>query len=126
MMKHKEELAGPSWVLNLFKHDEVRHVFRPTHVYGKFLEASTHPDYLTAGDKREQLFDYMWMLAKQSERQTCLFRTKLSICCSMIFPTLLLCWGTSLLNSRGEESEGFMKHQVLIWQRKIQSFSERI
>ncbi|RCK13061.1 DUF4135 domain-containing protein [Bacillus licheniformis] len=37
MMKHKEELAGPSGFLNLFKHDEVRHVFRPTHVYGKFL-----------------------------------------------------------------------------------------
>lgn len=127
MMKHKEELAGPSGFLNLFKHDEVRHVFRPTHVYGKFLEASTHPDYLTAGDKREQLFDYMWMLAKQSEKANVFIPDEIVDLLLHDIPYFTFyAGGTSLLNSRGEESEGFYETSSIdLAKKKIQSFSEK-
>ena len=108
--------------MNLFKHDEVRHVFRPTHVYGKFLEASTHPDYLTAGDKREQLFDYMWMLAKQSEKANVFIPDEIVDLLLHDIPYFTFYAGALPAQFKREESEGFMKHQVLIWQRKNSIF----
>lgn len=44
---------------------EVRHVFRPTQVYGDFLRNSLHPNYLSNGLDRCKLFEYLWKIAVQ-------------------------------------------------------------
>ncbi|WP_144592767.1 DUF4135 domain-containing protein, partial [Bacillus licheniformis] len=45
IIKHKQQLPAPSAFFNLFNHHQLRHLFRPTHLYGNFLQPSTHPDY---------------------------------------------------------------------------------
>jgi type 2 lantibiotic biosynthesis protein LanM len=62
LLMNTEELLGGEGPIYSFSHDTIRHVLRPTHVYAKFLEASTHPDYLQNGLHRERLFDSFWRI----------------------------------------------------------------
>ncbi|MBA4492716.1 type 2 lanthipeptide synthetase LanM family protein [Paenactinomyces guangxiensis] len=67
-VNYRDELmdkSGPIW---LFSEDTVRHVLRPTHAYARFLDASTHPDYLQDGLDRVQLFDYFWQITNSKPR----------------------------------------------------------
>ncbi len=49
--------AGP---VQSFADVEMRVIFRPTHIYGKFLMESAHPDFLRDGVHRDVYLDRLW------------------------------------------------------------------
>ncbi|TPE69769.1 type 2 lanthipeptide synthetase LanM family protein [Halalkalibacterium halodurans] len=55
-----DELMDHNGPIFAFESCQIRHVFRATHVYAKFLEASTHPDYLQEPTRRNKLFESFW------------------------------------------------------------------
>lgn len=61
-LTYRKELMSESGLIHRFAGDQIRHVLRPTHTYGSFLEASTHPDYLQDGLHRVRLFEYFWRI----------------------------------------------------------------
>lgn len=44
-----------------FREDPVRHVLRPTFVYGLFQDGGRHPDFLRNGLDRDRLMDRLWI-----------------------------------------------------------------
>ncbi|QWU15999.1 type 2 lantibiotic biosynthesis protein LanM [Paenibacillus sophorae] len=120
---HKFEFES---LLNMFSKDEVRHVFRPTHVYGKFLEASTHPKYLQRGIDREGLFDYMWSITEWSELANVFVRSEINDLVVHDIPYFtFLVGGKHLYNSAGKEYRDFYKESSLaLTKSRIRSFSE--
>jgi type 2 lantibiotic biosynthesis protein LanM len=56
---HRDELLGPGGLLQLFAHDECRVVLRPTELYVRLLDESTHPDLLRSGPERDRFLDLL-------------------------------------------------------------------
>lgn len=44
-----------------FRDDPVRHVLRPTFIYGLFIEGGHHPDFLRNGLDKDRLMDRLWI-----------------------------------------------------------------
>lgn len=59
VLKHRNELIDLIQSGEMFT-GHYRQVLRPTHVYGRFLDASLHPKYLTDHDKRTTLFSFLY------------------------------------------------------------------
>lgn len=120
---HKDEFES---LMDLFSNDEVRHVFRPTHVYGKFLEASTHPKYLQRGIDRESLFDYMWSITEWSDRAHLFVRSEIDDLVNHDIPYFTFRVGSKhLYNGAGEELKDFYKDSsITLTKSRIRSFSK--
>lgn len=52
--------------INLIKNVEVRQVLRPTAVYARFIDAATHPNYLTDFKEREMLLSKIRVLNQET------------------------------------------------------------
>ncbi|MEK3790156.1 type 2 lanthipeptide synthetase LanM family protein [Paenibacillus sp. FSL R7-0204] len=120
---HKKEFES---LLDLFENDEVRHVFRPTHVYGKFLESSIHPKYLQRGIDRESLFDYMWSITEWSDRAHIFVRSEIDDLINHDVPYFTFRVGSKhLYNGAGEAFDDFYKETSLsLTKDRIRSFSQ--
>lgn len=60
VLKNIQELLKEDSVISNFKDDEIRVILRNTKFYSRFLNSSTHPQYLMDGADRQILFDYLW------------------------------------------------------------------
>ncbi|WP_419893122.1 type 2 lanthipeptide synthetase LanM family protein [Oceanobacillus kimchii] len=58
-LSKKQDLLRQGGVLNWFKGVVIRHIIRPTGVYSRFLDASSHPKYLNDSKQRERLFEFL-------------------------------------------------------------------
>lgn len=111
---NKEELKTDNGPIYAFFNNEIRHVFRATHVYGKFLEASLHPDYLQEIPSREKLFDYSWNMTSLIKDYKYIVPSEISDLMKNDIPYFTLsCGGTSLYNSEGKETPNFFKKSCI-------------
>lgn len=120
---HKDKFES---LIDLFGSDEVRHVFRPTHVYGKFLDASTHPKYMQRGPDREGLFDYMWSITEWSDRAHLFVRSEINDLVNHDIPYFTFCAGNKhLYDSAGEEFKDFYNESsIALTKARIRSFTK--
>ncbi|MEK3674572.1 MULTISPECIES: type 2 lanthipeptide synthetase LanM family protein [Paenibacillus] len=120
---HKNEFES---LMDIFSNDEIRHVFRPTNVYGKFLDASIHPKYLQRGIDREGLFDYMWSLTEWSDRAHLFVSSEINDLVNHDVPYFTFRAGNrNLYNAAGEEFENFYNESsIALVKARIRSFSK--
>lgn len=60
IVRHRNWLSVEPSPLTAFSNVEVRHIVRPTSLYGRMLRDSYHPDYLRDAVDRDMLFDRLW------------------------------------------------------------------
>ena len=75
---HRAELLGPAGLLARFADDEIRVVVRPTQIYARLLDESTHPDTLREGLDHERVFDLLWAHAAPGSIQRRVAGTELT------------------------------------------------
>ena len=63
LLQNREALLNE--MLPRFAHDEIRCVMRPTHIYGRLLQDSYHPDALRDALDRNCLLDRLWIGIEQ-------------------------------------------------------------
>ncbi|WP_330437950.1 type 2 lanthipeptide synthetase LanM family protein [Micromonospora sp. NBC_00821] len=78
LLRHRDELLGPSGPLAAFAHDEVRVVLRATESYVRLLAEAQHPDLLRDALDRDRYFENLWAGHEDREDRDLLIAAELA------------------------------------------------
>ena len=78
LLRHRDELLGPSGPLAAFAHDEVRVVLRATESYVRLLAEAQHPDLLRDASDRDRYFENLWAGHEHREDRDLLIAAELA------------------------------------------------
>ncbi|MFI6239511.1 type 2 lanthipeptide synthetase LanM family protein [Micromonospora sp. NPDC050795] len=78
LLRHRDELLGPSGPLAAFAHDEVRVVLRATESYVRLLAETQHPDLLRDALDRDRYLENLWAGHEHREHRDALIAAELA------------------------------------------------
>ncbi|WP_124727336.1 type 2 lanthipeptide synthetase LanM family protein [Staphylospora marina] len=113
-LTHRDELLSETGPIHRFAGDQVRHIFRPTQTYSRFLDASVHPDYLQDGLDRNRLFEFFWRTVSVIPRYGQMIPMETDDLLQHDIPYFSFRMnGRSLFDSRGREIRDFFERTCL-------------
>lgn len=101
-------------VSTLFSRSHGRALLRPTFLYGRFLTASVHPDYMGDGLKREYLLEMLWNITKAEPAFERVVWSEIQDLLNNDIPYFTFRLdGTSIMDSRGQPITDIFKQSGL-------------
>src|SRR5699024_7587172 len=112
--KHHDKLFAEDGALTAFSTVPIRQVFRPTQVYAKLLESSTHPDYLQSEQKRSELFLYLKNMTEQISNFTRILQSEMDDLYHHDVPYFIFnVENKDLIDGQGNITKAFFKESEL-------------
>src|SRR5699024_11040872 len=112
--KHHDKLFAEDGALTAFSTVPIRQVFRPTQVYAKLLESSTHPDYLQSEQKRSELFLYLKNMTEQISNFTRILQSEMDDLYDYEVPNFIFnVENKDLIDGQGNITKAFFKESEL-------------
>ena len=119
IIKNREYLVSKESILNIFKNNEIRVIFKNTQAYSLLLQASTNPKYLKDANDRSNLFRY---LENENSRLVSSEYNDLKNGYIPYFYTHID--SKNLISSIGEHNDYFLKNSFELVIEKLYDFSE--